>query len=334
VTTQLQSMHPTHSCYLDPDRRARIGLSLEEINAVIGEKRGRLWVDFDIGVPEQAELLKGISGLHPLTVEDALAQNSRPKIEEFPEYLFIIIIGVRFHESTPDPYDLETYDLCFFLGTNFLITVHEGPSGGINDVGERILKNPDLIAPGIDRLTHAIMDASVDAYFPLLDKIDDFVDTLEERVIIKFDQQALADIFHVKRLVLSLRRHLAPEREVFNVLTNRPTVLLSPESQIYFRDIYDHVLRINDSIDTYRELLSSVLDSYLTQVSIRLGRVSKGLSVIATMSIPFVVMSGMWGMNFQHIPLASHPYAFWLMFGIQLLVGLILLVVLRLGRLL
>jgi len=134
--------------------------------------------------------------------------------------------------------------------------------------------------------------------------------------------------------VLSLRRHVGPEREVFNILTNRPSQLLSPESQIYFRDIYDHVLRINDSIETYRDLLSSVLDSYLTQVSNRLGRVTKGLSVIATLSIPFVVISGMWGMNFDHIPLSGHPHAFWLMLVLQMAIGLALLAILRLGKLL
>ena len=138
----------------------------------------------------------------------------------------------------------------------------------------------------------------------------------------------------MKRLVLSLRRHVAPEREVFNVLTNRPSALLSPESQIYFRDIYDHVLRINDSIDTYRDLLSSVLDSYLTQVSNRLGKVSKGLAVVATVSLPFVVISGMWGMNVQHIPLADHPHAFWWMLAIQLGLGAILVVALRYRKLL
>ena len=105
-----------------------------------------------------------------------------------------------------------------------------------------------------------------------------------------FEEAALQDIFAVKRLTLSLRRHVAPEREVFNILTNRPSKLLSPDSQIYFRDIYDHVLRINDSIETFRDLASSVLDSYLTQVSNRLGKITKGLSVIATLSIPFVVM--------------------------------------------
>jgi magnesium transporter len=153
-------------------------------------------------------------------------------------------------------------------------------------------------------------------------------------VIVDFDQAAMQDIFAVKRLVLSLRRHLGPEREVFNILTNRPSALLSPESQVYFRDIYDHVLRINDSIDTYRDLLSSVLDSYLTQVSNRLGTVSKSLAVVATISLPFVVVSGMWGMNVTHIPLAGYPHAFWLMLVIQLGLGLVLYLGLRFFKLL
>jgi magnesium transporter len=334
VTAIAPSITPTLSFLLDPAGQSHTGLSIDQINYAIHEKRCRLWVDVDITQPEHAELLKSIQGLHPLAVEDALAQNSRPKLEEYPDYLFMIIIGVRFHEETEDPYDLTTFDLCFFLGTNFLVTVHEGPSAAIDDVAARIAKNPDLMSRGVDRVAHAIMDSSVDAYFPLLDKMDDFVDGLEQRVIIEFDQAALPDIFAVKRLLLQLRRHIGPEREVFNILTNRPSKLLSPEAQVYFRDIYDHVLRINDSVDTYRELLSSVLDSYLTQVSNRLGRITKGLSVIATMSIPFVVLSGMWGMNVQHIPLADHPHAFWWMFGIQLALGLVLLGVLRFWKLL
>ena len=144
----------------------------------------------------------------------------------------------------------------------------------------------------------------------------------------RFDQSALPEIFAVKRLTISLRRHIGPEREVFNILTNRPSALLSPESQLYFRDIYDHVLRINDSVETFRDLLSSVLDSYLTQVSNRLGRVTKSLSVIATLSIPFVVVSGMWGMNVP-VPFATHHGAFWWMLAVQVALGLVLLLILR-----
>src|SRR6185436_9374231 len=155
-----------------------------------------------------------------------------------------------------------------------------------------IERSPDFLDRGADRLMHAMMDAAIDAYFPLLDRIDEFIDGLEERVFADFDRASLRDIFSVKRLVLSLRRHLSPQREVFNVLTNRPSTLLKPESQVYFRDIYDHVLRITDSLEVYRDLLSSTLDSYLTQVSNKLGSITKGLSVVATISIPFVIISG------------------------------------------
>ncbi|HET7373643.1 MAG TPA: magnesium transporter CorA family protein, partial [Gemmatimonadaceae bacterium] len=260
--------------------------------------------------------------------DDVLSQKSRPKLEEYPNYLFMVILGLRLHEETDDPYDLETFDLCFFLGPRFLVTTHAGASTAIDEVATRIEKSPDLLARGVDRLTQVIMDGAVDAYFPLLDQIDEFIDGLEQRVVERFDQSALPEIFAVKRLTISLRRHIGPEREVFNILTNRPSALLSPESQLYFRDIYDHVLRINDSVETFRDLLSSVLDSYLTQVSNRLGRVTKSLSVIATLSIPFVVVSGMWGMNVP-VPFATHQGAFWWMLAVQVALGLILLLILR-----
>jgi magnesium transporter len=181
---------------------------------------------------------------------------------------------------------------------------------------------------------HAVVDEAVNAYFPILDQLDEFMDGLEEKVFAAFDQSALREIFSVKRLVLSLRRHLAPERDVFSVLTNRPSTLLTTDTQVYFRDIYDHVLRINDSLETYRELLSNTLDSYLTQVSNRLGTVTKALSVVATVSLPFVVVSGMWGMNFEHIPLSHTGHGFWTMLVLQLALGGLLLGFLRWRKLL
>ena len=136
-------VHP-RSYYLDGAGTAHCGLSLDEINKAITGKSGHIWVDIDICDPPQVDLLKH-RWTHPLAVEDALAVNSRPKLEEFPGYLFMIIIGVRFHEPTPDPYDLQTFDLCFFLGPSFLVTVHGGPSQAIDDVAKRIEKNPDLL---------------------------------------------------------------------------------------------------------------------------------------------------------------------------------------------
>jgi len=315
--------------YVDDSGQPRRDLTLADLADVVRRKSGRLWVDVRATDRQCVALLENVFGFHPLAIEDALNPSSRVKVDEYPGFLFAIIRGVRFHEGTEDPYDLETFNISFFLGPNYLVTVHGGESSAFNIVADRVERHPDMLARGADRVMHAIMDGAIDAYFPLLDGIDDFVDGIEERVFKDFDREALHDIFRVKRMVVSLRRHLGPQREVFNVLALRPTALLTPEMQVYFRDVYDHMLRINESLETYRELLSSTLDSYLMQVSNRLGLVTKGLSVVATISIPFVVVSGMWGMNFAHIPLSQSPGGFWYMLALQLGLSAVLLIWLR-----
>ena len=322
------------SFYLTSEGQFQHGLAIGDLSRIIASGEGVLWVDLCVDNRSHVAMLEKVCGFHPLAIEDTLNPNSRVKVEEYPGYLFMIIRGVRFFEETNDPYDLETFNLNFFLGKNYLVTVHGRESAAIDDVVQRVERNPQLLERGPARLMHAVADSAVDAYFPLLDRLDEFVDGLEERVFVQFDRDALHEIFEVKRMVLQLRRHLAPQREVFSILTNRPSALLTPESQVYFRDVYDHVLRINDSLDTYRELLSSTLDSYLTQISNRLGEITKGLSVVATISLPFVVISGMWGMNVANIPLSQHPHAFWWMLGLQAAIGVALLLILRLRRLL
>jgi len=258
-----------------------------------------------------------------------LYPQSRVKIEEYSKFLILIVRTISFIERTEDPYDIETVNLTCFLGANFLVTAHGGDSSPIEETRRLLEKKPELVSAGPSRLMHAVVDEAVNAYFPVLDQLDEFMDGLEEKVFSSFDQNALREIFSVKRLVVTLRRHLAPERDVFNILTNRPSTLLTPDAQVYFRDIYDHVLRINDSLETFRELLSNTLDSYLTQVSNRLGTVTKALSIVATISLPFVVVSGMWGMNFDEIPLAHTSHGFWTMLVFQLGLGGLLLAFLR-----
>ena len=311
----LRSWHRTAEGVLATD------LSPRELVAARDSGTGQLWVDLDVTDLHQVACLENVFGFHPLAVEDTLSPNSRVKIEDYNNVVFLIVRAVLYRHDTDDPYDIETFNICFFLGKNFLVTTHAGRVQLIEEQVGRVQRSPDLLARGTDRLLHAIVDAAVDAYFPVMDKVDELLDELEVRVIEKFDERAMSDIFALKRLILSLRRHLGPQREVLNIMTNRPNSLLTPDVQVYFRDIYDHLLRINDAIDTYRDLLSSTLDSYLSQVSIRLGRITTGLSVVATLSVPFVVISGMWGMNFTQIPLANEPHCFWWMLAIQLGLG-------------
>jgi magnesium transporter len=317
------------SFYREPSGVVSRDLSLKELSACVKDGRGPLWVDIDTSVRQQLALLEKVFGFHPLAIEDVMNPVSRAKVEAYDGYLFVILRAVRLDEQTDDPYDLETENIHFFIGQHVLVTAHHGPSKLVDSVADVVVRSTDLIGRGPGRLAHQVMDAAVDSFFPVLDRIDEFIDSLEERVFKDFMEEALRDIFSVKRMVLSLRRYLAPEREIFNVLTNRPSPYLSPDVQLYYRDIYDHVLRINDALDTYRDLLSSTMESYLSQVSNRLGQVTKGLSLVATLSVPFVVVSGMWGMNFAKVPLADHPYGFLIMLFAQLALGAGLLWVLR-----
>jgi magnesium transporter len=322
------------SCYHDESGRVREHLSADELQRVVASAKGTLWVDIDYRDTERMRLLADVFHIHPLAIEDSLNPNSRVKIEEYSNFLILIVRTVAWIEETEDPYDIETVNLTCFLGRNYLVTVHGAHTHPVEMTVELMRKNPDLLSMGPARLMHAIVDEAVNVYFPIIDRLDEFMDEIEDRVFAQFDKAALREIFNVKRLVLSLRRHLAPQRDVFSVLTNRPSTLLTVETQVYFRDIYDHVLRINDALETYRELLSATLDSYLTQVSNRLGTVTKALSVVATLSIPFVVISGMWGMNFDQIPLAHARYGFWIMLVVQLGIGALLVAALKWRKLL
>ena len=317
------------SWYRDAAGTVHRDVDPKEFAAIVQAGTGLLWVDIDHRVHSQYALLEKVFRFHPLSIEDTRSTEGRVKFEEFPEYAFCVVRAVRFAEETPDLYDIETFNLSLFLGRNFVVTVHGQHAPGVDATNERITKAPDLLERDASRLMHHVLDTTVDAYFPIVEQLDAFVDGLEERVFVHFDQESLRDIFSVKRLVLQLRRHLSPMREVFNVLQNRPCALIPADSQIYYRDIYDHVIRLNESLDTYRDLLSSTMDSYLTQVSNRMGIVTKGLTVVATMSVPFVVVSGMWGMNFTDIPLSGWPHGFWVMLAVQLGLGGVLVWTLR-----
>jgi len=312
-----------------PDGTVQRDVAIHELTAALADGTAMIWVDLDITKSAQVALLEKVFKFHPLAIEDTLNPNSRVKLDEYDGHLFTIIRGVAFDRTTEDPLDLTTFNLCFFLAKNLLVTTHAVPIHAVDVFRARCEATSTVLAHGPARAMYAIMDASTDAYFPVLDEVNDFIDTLEERVFERYDDEVLQDIFAVKRTVLSLRRHLAPQREVMNALTNRPQSLLTLEEQRYFRDVYDHVLRINDTLEQYRDLLSTVLDASLTQTSVRLGLVTKGLTVVATISVPFVVVSGMWGMNFTEVPLSTSPYGFWVMLVIQLGLGLGLLTFLR-----
>ena len=299
------------SIYRRPDGTVEHDISPLRMREIVQTGEGELWVDIDSTNNHQHALLEKVFGFHTLAVEDTLSPGTRVKLEEYDRYLFVVIAGVKFDQATTDPFDLETFNQYFFLGKNFLVTVHAIPSASCGAMRERLMRNPDLLSRGVAMTMHGIMDQGVDAYFPLVEQLGDLVESLEGRVFQQFDEKLIHEIFKAKRAAFAVRRHVGPLREVLNILTNRPTPYIRSESQLYYRDVYDHTIRIMEWVDTTRDLLAGVIETYLSQTSNRMNRVMKQLSVVSTIALPLIVFGGIYGMNFDHLPLTDQPWGFW-----------------------
>ena len=306
------SKHWPLSIYRRADGTLEQDVSPSRIREILQAGEGELWVDIDSTNMHQHALLEKVFGFHPLSVEDTLSPGTRVKFEEYDRYVFVVMAVIRFDEGTPEPFDLATSNLYFFLGKNFLVTVHALPSKGCGAVRERLMRSPDLLSRGVEMTMHNIIDQSVDAYFPLVEELNALVDGLEERLFEQFDEKLIHEIFKAKRAAFSLRRHVGPLREVLNIMTNRPCGYIRPETQLYYRDVYDHTIRITESVDTTRDLLAGVLETYLSQTSNRMNKVMKQLSIVATIALPLIVIGGIYGMNFSAMPLTHNPYGFYI----------------------
>jgi len=316
------SKHWPASIYRHPDGGVERGLSPARLREIVRGGEGELWVDVDSTDLHQHALLEKVFEFHPLAVEDTLSPRTRVKLEEYDRYVFVVMAGVAFDQATPDPFDLQTSNLYFFLGKNFLVTVHAIPSTGCDAARDRLLRSPDLLARGAEMTMHHIIDQAVDAYFPLVEQLNSMVDGLEQKLFEDFDERLIHEIFKAKRSTFGLRRHIGPLREVLNILTNRPCGYIRPETQLYYRDVYDHTIRLMESVDTTRDLLAGVLETYLSQTSNRMNRVMKQLSIVATVALPLIVIAGIYGMNFSRMPLIHDPLGFWVAVGSMVIVSL------------
>jgi magnesium transporter len=308
---------PITTFFKGPDR-VHTGLSAADVIEVVQAREGRIWLDVELTDREEWLNLGEKLALHPLTLEDTLNSESRIKVEEYDDFLFVVVRDAQFALETPEPYDFETWNLYLFIGLNFLITVHSRHSSAIDTVIKRVQVSPDMIDRGVDYIAYHVLDALVDSYFPLLDRIDEFVDDLEGDVFQSSDANyTLNCIFDLKRTLLALRRHQAPMREAMTTLANRPSVYLSSGTQVYMRDVYDHVVRQVESIETYRDLLTGALEIHFSVVSNKMNEVMKGLSIIATVILPATWVASIYGMNFDWMPWLHSPNGFWIAMAIM-----------------
>jgi len=286
------------------------------------ESEDRLWVDVQEPVNEVIEpLLEERFGFHELAAEDTLSPNTLPKYDSFSSYDFFIFrtvdVNVSEHQS-------ETYKIAAFLGKNFLVTAHRRPLRAVDGVLERV-GNGDarLLARGPDFLLYAIVDAMVDAHFPLLEQIEEAVDDLQDRIFENAEDMHLDELLHLKRDVNVLRRHSLPQRELLNQISRGDARFVQREHLIYFRDVYDHMFRISETIDVDRDQMSGTMDAYLSVVANRTNEIMKVLTIFSAIMLPLSLIAGIYGMNFEHMPelkwLHGYPFALGLMIGVSVL---------------
>jgi magnesium transporter len=237
-------------------------------------------------------------GFHELEIEDCRHLRHTAKLEEYENHLFVISNTLHF---VPETLGVWFGELDIFIGQDFLVTVHAGPTRSVRDVLPKLQSMAKLQRP--DRVLHALMDNMVDRYLPVLDQIGDRIDTIEDEIHAHPTPKTLEDIFALRRGLTEFRRVVASMREMVNSLMRHRAPYYRADMAAYWRDLYDHIIRAMTEIETYRELISSVLEVYLTSVANRTNEVMKALTIWATIALPLVIITGYFGMNFEHLPL-------------------------------
>lgn len=300
-------------------------LPVEEISDRLCCPDELFWVDVTSPTPADLSLLAEEFGFHPLAMEDTAKRHQRPKVDFYDEFLFIVFYALESSDGHP-----QTVEMNLFAGKNFLVTVHSEDVPAIGETAERWRQQiPKLGHRGIGLLIYSLLDAIVDDYFPVIDALTERIEDLEQAVFERFDNDAQAAIFGLKKDLLAVRRVLGPERDVMNVLVRRDSPVFGAETIVYFQDVYDHILRVTDAVDTYRDLLSSALDAYLSVTSNRLNQVMRTLTASSIILMSMTLVASVYGMNFVHMPELSWQLGYAWALGLMLSIGFVILGVFR-----
>ena len=272
-------------------------LTVDEIAAAIQDSGGLLWVDLQQEAIDRCRpLLLETFGFHPLAVEDALEEKHVPKVDAWDGYIYLVLHAIQFMPEVERP--LATLELDTFVGKNYLVTYSSKPIAALERVWENYQRDERSLARGAERLLYEISDELVADTLPVIEAIDDIIDTIEDEIFDNPGPHLLEQIFTYKRALLHLRRILTPQREVVNKLARGDYAVLDPDSRIFFRDVYDHLVRLYDITEGLRDLVGGALDTYLSVVSNRMNEVMKTLTIITTLFMPLAFLTGFFGTNF------------------------------------
>jgi magnesium transporter len=280
------------------------------------------WLELEQPGEEVIDTLGEIFGFHPLTLEDNRKFGQRPKLDEFGDYAFVVFYGVRLEGQ-----QVVLSEVHLFISGSYVVTIHREPAQQLDELRDKLARDP---RQGEQFVIYKIFDTLTDSFFPVLGQIDDEVDRIEDEIVVQPTDEQLQAIFGLKRDLVALRRVVTPQRDLFARAMDEISTLpgLEPGHRDYFRDVYDHLIRISDQIDSYRDLLTSAMDVYLSTVSNRLNQVMKQLTTVSTVFLPLAFVTGFFGQNFgwmvKHIDTLG---AFLALGGGGLAVPLVLLLV-------
>jgi magnesium transporter len=285
----------------------------------VGEQNGFRWYHVDSPAGPALDELARIYSLHELAIEDCRTPGTRAKIDEYGETLFVVANVVQF-DPTQDECSFSEMD--FFLREDLLISVCEGPNSFIDVVRAVFPSEPKLANSG--RLFHRLLDAMVDRYLPVLDSIEERIEHLEEKAIEHTSTKLLADIFSLKRSLIEFRRVTISMRDMLSQILRRNEPWLQSQG-LYFRDVYDHLMRALEFTETYRDILTGVLEVHLTAAANRTNDIVKVMTIFATVTLPILLITGYYGMNFENLPLLHSPYGVYLATGGMVGLAIVLL---------
>jgi len=282
-------------------------LQPEDFPRVLKEPGGLLWVDFEGPAGEYEEgILENVFRFHPLAVEDAIQGTHVPKVDDWDEYIYVALQAVRFEHANGG--ELITQELDIFLGPNYLVTYHDQAIHAVGRVWEACQRGERHLREGADHLLYRLADEVMTDYMPVVEAMDEVIDQAEDEIFTRPTPETLANIFTLKRAVLHLRRIIDPQREVLNKLARDDYAVIDAKAQIYFRDVYDHLVRLHDLSESIRDLVGGALDTYLSVINNRMNDIMKTLTIITTLFMPITFITGFFGMNYFQ---ARQPHTTW-----------------------
>ena len=297
---------------------------LDAISDYLEQPNTLLWLDITDPNEADAELLREEFGVHPLAIEDTFNETHRPKIDRYADHYFMIFYAAQLSGTPPT---VEVQALHLIVGRNYLVSVHRGAMRQVDETLVRWQHPHGPLSNQVGALLYALLDTVVDDYFPVIDDLAEQIEDVQDQIFTAFREESIQTIFALKRELLALRRVMAPQRDVMNVLLRREVPIFSSEDTVYLQDVYDHIVRVLESTENYRDLLGSALDSYLSLQSNRLNQIVKVLTITSIILMSDALIAGIYGMNFQFMPELAWPFGYPFALGMMVLVsgGLLLL---------